>query len=290
MPPTSGIRWLAPWPEVHGPGPGPHTVVAGVATGRGHDHRRTGASSPLSAPQRRQASPSISFGQAAGPQRGSGGQPGPRRLWKARPDGRSVFRHPAPLVLWWAWVAFALINICYLIVDGLSIYSVRGIGALLVVTGVLYACALHARVEADDEGITIYNPLRDHRAPWGAVEAVTLGDSVEFACARQAPKKAKKICSWALYSSRRSRARRQMYRAMFPALGPRGISSRAPAEAAELAGQQPSQIMTAELGRRAAAARGRGSSGGVLHSTVAWLPVAAIAVPAVLLLIAFLVR
>jgi hypothetical protein len=214
----------------------------------------------------------------------------PRTLWKARPDGRTVFRHPAPLVLWWAWVAFALVNICYLLIGDLTIYSVRGIVALLAVTGALYACTLHSRVEADDEGVTVFNPLRDHRAPWGVVEAVTLGDSVEFACRRPAPRKPKKIYSWALYSSRRSRARTQLHRTMFPSLGQRSISARAPAEAAELARQQASQLMTSELSRRATAAREAGHSGGELCSVIAWRPAAAIGGPALALLIAFLIH
>jgi Bacterial PH domain len=225
-----------------------------------------------------------------GAPQGGGDRPGPRTLWKARPDGRTVFRHPGPLLLWWAWVVFALVNIFYLLIGDLTIDAVRGIAGLLTATGVLYACTLHSRVEADDEGVTIHNPLRGHRAPWSAVEAVTLGDSVEFACSRPAPRKAKKVYSWALYSSRRSRARRQVRGTIFPSAGPRGINSRAPMEAADLARQQPSQIMTIELGRRATAGRERNQPGGELRSSVAWLPVAAIGAPAVFLLIAFLVR
>lgn len=223
------------------------------------------------------------------PQAPPGAPRGPRTLWKAKADGRTVFRHPAPLLLWWAWVVFALINIIYLLTGDLTIDAVRGIAGLLTATGVLYACTLHSRVEADDNGVTIHNPLREHRAPWSSVEAVTLGDSVEFACSRPAPRKTKKIYSWALYSSRRSRARRQVRGTMFPSLGQRGINIRAPAEAVDLARQQPSQIMMTELGRRAAAGRERSQAGGALHSVMAWRPVVAIGAPAVFLLIAFLI-
>jgi hypothetical protein len=272
-----------------------------------------------------------------------------------------VFRHPAPLVLWWVWAAFALVNIGFLIADGLTIHSVRALAVLLAVTGVIYACTLHSRVEATGEGVTIYNPLRQHHAPWAAVTDVRLGQSVEFACTRQAPPerwvpggsssragKPTTIYSWALYSSSRARDRSEVYGKMF-GRGQRGISARAPAEAAALAKQHPSQLMAAELGRRAAiagggpgpqaaaagggpgpqaaaagggpgpqaaAAGGRPSpqtadaqaarvadaptpndigiggatTAGALRSSISWLPVAAIVIPAVFALIVFLVN
>ncbi len=232
--------------------------------------------------------------------------PGPRSLWRERPDGRVVFRHPAPLVLWWAWVIFALVNIGYLIADGLSIHSVRAIAVLLAVSGVMYACTLHARVEATQDGVTIYNPLRRHHASWGAITDVRLGQSVEFACIRPAPRKPATIYSWALYSSSRSRARAEMHSHMF-GRGQRGVSSKAPAEAAALARQHPSQLMADELGRRAAIApastdaevggalvgappQSGAPQDGTLRSRVSWQPVAAIGVPVVFVLIAFLVR
>jgi hypothetical protein len=165
-----------------------------------------------------------------------------------------VFRHPGPLVLWWVWVVFALVNIGYLIADGLTVHSVRAIAVLLAVSGVMYACTLHARVEASRDGVTIYNPLRRHRVPWRAVTDVRLGQSVEFACTRPAPRKPATIYSWALYSSGRSRARADMHSNMF-GRGQRGISGRAPADAAALAKRHPSQIMADELAKRAANAR-----------------------------------
>jgi Bacterial PH domain len=242
-----------------------------------------------------------------------------------------VFRHPAPLVLWWAWVAFALVNIGYLIADGLTIHSVRAIAVVLAVSGIMYACTLQARVEATQDGVTIYNPLRRHQVAWGAVTDVRLGQSVEFACTRSAPRKRgvpagsapragkpTTIYSWALYSSSRSRARAEMHSHMF-GRGQRGLSGRAPAEAAALAKQHPSQLMADELGRRAASAQtadnaevgdalaggppqgaGPAQAGalpqsgapqdGALRSRVSWQPVAAIVVPAAFVLIAFLVR
>jgi hypothetical protein len=122
---------------------------------------------------------------------------------------------------------------------------------------------------------------------------------VEFACSRPGSGKPKKIYSWALYSSRRSRARAQMNRGLFSGRGQRAVSARAPLEAAELARQQPSQLMTIELSRRATEAGQAGppgpagpesQAGGELRSVIAWRPVAAIVVPALALLIVFLIR
>jgi Bacterial PH domain len=235
--------------------------------------------------------------------------PGPRSLWHERPGRPAVFRHPAPLVLWWVWAVFALVNVGYLIADGLDIHSVRALAVLLAVSGVMYACTLHSRVEASEDGVTIYNPLRQHHAPWAAVTDVRLGQSVEFACVRPAPRKPATIYSWALYSSSRGRARSEMHSRMF-GRGQRGISARAPAEAAALAKQHPSQLMADELGRRAAIAQpaiaqpasasvhpasdeaGANAAGpsAALRSSISWLPVGAIVAPAVFVLIAFLIR
>jgi hypothetical protein len=216
-------------------------------------------------------------------------QVGPRPLWKDKPGGTTLFRHPAPLVLWWGWVAFALINLYYLIRDGINIHSLRGIALLALITGVMYACTLHARVESDDEGITIFNPVRRHRTPWGALDGIYLGDSVEFCCLRPEPMKPKTIYSWALYSRRRSAARMKMQRDVFV---PKrmAMSGLAPAQATSLAREHSSKIMAAELGRRAASAREQAGVGGVLTSSWSWLPVAAIVAPGILLLVAMLVR
>jgi hypothetical protein len=221
---------------------------------------------------------------------GAPAAPGPRTLWKDKRGGITVFRHPAPLVLWWLWVAFALANLFYLVTDGINIHSLRGIALVALITGVMYACTLHARVESDEAGITIFNPLRRHRTSWGALDGIYLGDSVEFCCLRPEPKKPKTIYSWALYSRRRSAARMKMQRDVFVPKRMGTPGGRAPAEAVSLAREHPSKIMAAELGRRAADAREKTGPGGVLASYWSWIPLAAIVVPGVLLLVAMLVK
>jgi hypothetical protein len=257
-----------------GPAVDPATASAGAAQPAGQT--RSAFTAPT-APGRSAGSSQPGYGTPAA-------AAGPRPLWKAKEGGKVVFRHSTPLVLWWIWVAFAVANfIDVAIVDpGVTILKVAA--GLLAVTGIAYATTLHSRVESDDEGVTIFNPLRNHRAPWGAVEGIFLGDSVEFVCYRPAPKKAKTIYSWALYSSRRSRARIQMQRSFFSTRRTE-VSSRAPSEAAELAKKASAQLMAAELGRLAIKAREQGAASAVLTSRWSWRPVAAILVPIAVLVI-----
>jgi hypothetical protein len=242
---------------------------------------------------------SVQQGQAAdgagptGPGAGGGssfGAPsaGSKQRWKSADGGKAVFRHSAPIVLWWLWVAFTLFNVIDLAFGSRHYTSLVIVVMLLLVTGVMYACALHPRVVADDDGVVVYNPLQEHRAPWGAVSGVFLGESLEFICARPTGKKEKTIHCWALYSGRRSRMRSQLQRSTW--LPKAAVSDRAPAEARELAGKPVAELMAAELGGRATAARERGAQGGVLTSRWAWQPIAAIVVPAAALLALVLAR
>ena len=212
------------------------------------------------------------------------------RKWPRRAaDGRTVFRLGAPVVIWWAWVVFALVTAAQVAIPDHDYSSLELAAGLLAVTGIAYATALRPRVTADDDGVGVRNPFRDHRIRWGGLTAVYLGDSVELSCARPAPRPDKTVYCWALYSGRRSRlrARRraQRYRATgFGAGAGAGLSSRAPAEAQELARQDTVQLMAAQISRRSADARERGAPAVVLESTWAWWPVAFVAAPAFVLL------
>jgi hypothetical protein len=228
--------------------------------------------------------------QPAGGQAGFASPAPAVRLWRTKPDGVTTFRHSAPLILWWVWVAFVLWNFYDVAISHPGIHSARVVVVLLFVSGLMYACTLHSRVETDDEGVTIYNPVQHHRVPWGGVEGIYLGDSVEFSCHRTPPLKDKMIYSWALYSRRRSRARMQMQSSLFSSVTSRRVSERAPKEAADLARQQAAQLIAAELGNKAKDARAAGAPAGYLRSSWSWLPIAAIVVPAIALVVAFLVN
>jgi hypothetical protein len=149
-----------------------------------------------------------------------------------------------PLVLWWAWVVFAVGNLIDLAVQGRTWFDVQAAVSILAVTGVMYAFTFRPRVLTDADGITVYNPLRIHRIAFGRVKGLYLGDSVEIVCGRAPGKKDKTFYSWALYSSRRSRLR-----AANPRITKRFTSRHAPVEAQTLARQQTGHIMAEELAR-----------------------------------------
>jgi hypothetical protein len=198
-----------------------------------------------------------------------------------------VFRRGIPLVIFWAWVAFAIYNIAQIAIPDHDYFSIELTVALLAVTGLVYATTLRPRVITDDAGVSVYNPFRYHRIGWGGLNAVYLGDSVELSCARPEQRKDKTIYCWALYSGRRSRMRARMRADRNRARGfggAFGLSSRAPVEAQELARQDTVQLMATEIGRRCTDAKRPGAPLAFLESAWAWLPLAYVAVPAAALL------
>ncbi len=213
---------------------------------------------------------------------------GSKLPWKDAADGTTVFRLGTQFVIWWLWVAFAIFNVFELALRDRDYFSIEVVVALLTITGVAYACTVRPKVTADSDGVFVRNPFRDHRVPWGAVKGVFLGDSVEFECARPAPKKDKTIYCWGLYSGRRRRMRQQMQRS-FLSFRPQP-SSRAPAEAHELSRTTTVQVMATELGRRAKEAKDQGAPEGVLESGWCWPALAAALIPAAALLALLVAR
>ena len=229
---------------------------------------------------------------AAGPQApsegefGAPGQLGGRVPGKASADGKTVYRRMTPIVLWWIWVVFLVFNVVQVIVPDHDYFSLELAAGLLTATGVAYATALRPRVIADSEGLVVHNPVADHIVRWGAVKGVYLGDSVELSCTRPDPDGEKTVYCWALYSGRRSRLKSQQ-------LGVRSwgrMVSRTPAGGNEVQEQDAAQLIAADLGRRSTKARQSGVPAATLETRWAWLPIAGMVVPAVLLCVLLLIK
>jgi hypothetical protein len=190
-------------------------------------------------------------------------------------------------VLWWAWVVFAAANLADLAIQGHDRTSLQiGIG-LLSITGVVYACALRPRVITDADGLTMLNPIRDHRVPWGRVSEIHLGESVQVRCSPGATADGKLLHSWALYSPHRSRLRAEVRGRRWDrnmAGRPSGYA-RLPAEAREAAKLTAVELMAKEIGTMVSQARERGAADGQVVATWAWSSLAAVAIPAAALVL-----
>jgi Bacterial PH domain len=198
---------------------------------------------------------------------------------------RKVLRLPGPVVLWWAWVVFAVANLVDLAIQGHDRTSLQIAAGLLAITGLVYACALRPRVITDADGLTIRNPVRDYRVPWGRVSDVYLGESVQVHCSPEAAAKVKVLHSWALYSPRRSRLKAEVRGRRWDrnlANRPGGYG-RLPVEAREVAKQTAVELMAREIKSMASQARERGAADGAVVASWAWSSFAAVGVPLLVL-------
>jgi len=197
-----------------------------------------------------------------------------------------VFRLPGAIVAWWAWVIFAAANFIDLAIQGRSHTAAEIAVALAGITGVVYACALRPRVVADSGGITVVNPLRDHRVPWGSVTGVDLAESVQVHYVPEADAPVKAIHSWALYARRRNRLRTELIQ---QGRGSRRLPRSSPASygqppsAETITKQSAAQLMATQLDQLARNARERGAAAGPRVVSWAWDAIAAIIVPAIAL-------
>ena len=118
--------------------------------------------------------------------------------------GRQTFRSPTAIILWWVWLLFAAANLVDLAVQGRDYESLVAAASLLLASGGAYVGAQRPRIIADDAGITIRNPLRDHHIGWAGVTRVDLADLLRVHCAPSHPgQQGKVISSWAVHYSRR---------------------------------------------------------------------------------------
>ena len=220
---------------------------------------------------------------------------------------RETLRLHPPVIFWWVWVAFVAANVADYAAQGLPSARFGSLLAaiLLLVTGVVFILAARPKVIEDGDGLTVVNPFRVHRLPWPVIESVDTGEWVRV---RYAPPAAgvattpRVVHCWALYVS--TRARRKL--AVGGSAGSVGIprrlrglvaaapsgyaqpSSRLPEEAMRLASLPVSAAIAARLDSRAEKERRRaeGRAGEASTATTAWSwpAVAAVAVPAVILL------
>lgn len=220
---------------------------------------------------------------------------------------RKVFRATGPQVVWWLWAAFAAANLIDLAVQGRDHFAAEVAAFILLVTGVTYACAWRPRVIADDSGITLENPLRDQHVPWSAVGQVRLGRSLEIHCSPAGGAtpggadgpggKGRVFYAWAIQSSRRVRTNAdRRARRIDRDMASRSASyAKLPPEAREMKGKTAAELMTKQLAARAEDSRARATAGtgqpaGAQPSgRWAWWSIAAMLVPAVLLVIVVLV-
>jgi len=116
-----------------------------------------------------------------------------------------VFRSAGSLILSWAWFVVAAIVLVDLAVQGRDHVALVTAVVVLVITGIVYACAWRPKIVADSAGISLINPVRDHRVPWLAVVKVDVVNAVRVHCT-PAPGAArgKVLYSWAVQSSPRS--------------------------------------------------------------------------------------
>jgi hypothetical protein len=208
-----------------------------------------------------------------------------------------VFRLPGPVVLWWVWVVFVVANLVDLAIQGHDRTAFQISVGLLAITGGVYASALRPRVITGPDGVTLLNPLRDYRVPWGRISEIYLGESVQVRCSPEpgasvTAAKVKVLHSWALYSPRRSRVRAEVRGRRWeqsPAGRPRGYG-RMPAEAREVAKQTSVDLMAREIQGMASQARERGAAGGTIVASWAWASLAAFGVPALVLALVIAIR
>jgi hypothetical protein len=197
-----------------------------------------------------------------------------------------------PLVVWWAWVVFVVANLIDLALTGRDWDSILVIVVLAVITGLIYAVAFRPRVITDEDGITVQNPFRDHWIPWGAVNSVVVGESVQLHCSRgPGTDREKVVHSWALYSSRRARVKSELppRRSLFQQAAPSSYG-KLPKEAQELLKQSPAEHIAGEIDLQARLARERGAPAGGLAGSWPRHAFAAVLIPVAALVIALLVH
>ena len=201
---------------------------------------------------------------------------------------RQVYRTTGSLVAWWAWVAFAAVLLVVLAVGHHTHASLATAVVAIAITGIMYACALRPRIVASDAGVTVVNPLREHLLPWPAVTQVDLKHNVRVHY--RGPAGDTIVHSWAVQQSGRSRTRHELRarRSARRGTAPEPGYARLPGEARAALAGSAAEFIARQLAERA---RMQGSPArpdvppASPRVRWTWGPIAAIAVPLLLLVV-----
>jgi hypothetical protein len=224
----------------------------------------------------------------AGPQSPGPGIAAPEQRTGQGPAEQKMFRLPGAVVGWWAWLVLAAACLIDIFVTGRDHTAAEIALTIVFITGLVYACALWPRVLTDSAAVTVRNPLREHRIPWGSVALVDVRESLQVHCVPEpGGKRAKVIHSWALAAQRRNRLRSELMA--------HGDRRRLPRSSLDSYGQGPTeqkaakqsaaQLMAAQINEMAMEARARGAAAGPRVVSWPWQPAAAIVLPTIALVL-----
>jgi hypothetical protein len=229
-------------------------------------------------------------------------------------DGKvQTFRSATAAVVWVVWLLFAVANWVDLAVQGRDHTSAEAAAVLLLATGIAYVTAQRPRIVADEAGVTIRNPFRDHRIGWALVTKIDLADLLrvhyegpaQSKPAQSKPARSKNVSSWAVHYSRRRQysAENKARRAARPGRMSFGVPSGAPRSASysaaavsppEAEAQKVVRVLSAHVAAaQAETAVAMGTPEGTgwlqpLTSTWSRTAIAAVLVPALILLLVVL--
>jgi hypothetical protein len=213
-----------------------------------------------------------------------------------------VFRSVTAVIIWWVWLLFAAANLIDLAVQGRDHLSVVAGAILLFITGVAYVTAQRPRVEARADALTVRNPLRDHAIPWPNVVRADLSDLLRIKY-RVSGDSERAVSAWAIHYSRRkqfvseTKSRRANGRGARPAraggFGSFGVSSQyRPTSTAKtpdpVSAEAQAERAITFINEYAASIPGDQPYGAVV-SAWNWKAIAALVLPALLLLVVALV-
>jgi hypothetical protein len=207
------------------------------------------------------------------------------------------FRSTAARVGAWAWMVFAALNLIDILVRGRDSTALVMAALLIFGCGLAYVLGLRPVILGEESGLTLRNPLRDVRVPWGAMRKVEGKDAIVVRY-RGEDGSEQASRAWVLQSSPRAQAKAEA-RA-------RADAKKVPGAAADhLAGRTPTQYAAQQLTEMGERERPKGGKSGnpataqqtaerdadKPRGTVAWsLPaLLALAIPGAFLLVAVVI-